>query len=180
MMPLCRTALYWLATCHRRVGQPDEAAELERQAASAATHPGGCPCLEAARRDADAIAYRVGQQAASRAGRRDPTTAILFNAMAAEQARQKLILEDLVIPGLDVLRPEWITADVGRLARAIHQDRLLGADLGVLADALEEAGCTGWHVLGHLRGPGPHHHGCWVIGLVLHAALSYAPAHPAD
>jgi len=39
--------------------------------------------------------------------------------------------------------------------------------LPVLADALEEAGCTDQTILDHLRGPGPHGRGCWVIDLLL-------------
>jgi hypothetical protein len=35
--------------------------------------------------------------------------------------------------------------------------------LGVLADALEEAGCADEAMLGHLRGPGPHVAGCWAV-----------------
>jgi hypothetical protein len=39
--------------------------------------------------------------------------------------------------------------------------------LAVLAEALEEAGCTDPAVLGHLRGPGPHVRGGWPVNLVL-------------
>jgi hypothetical protein len=36
----------------------------------------------------------------------------------------------------------------------------------VLADALEEAGCDDAYLLSHLRGPGPHAKGCFVIDLL--------------
>jgi hypothetical protein len=39
--------------------------------------------------------------------------------------------------------------------------------LPVLADALEDAGCTDQALLGHLRRPGPHARGCWAISLIL-------------
>jgi hypothetical protein len=39
--------------------------------------------------------------------------------------------------------------------------------LPVLADALEEAGCTNADILDHLRGPGPHARGCWAVDLLL-------------
>lgn len=39
--------------------------------------------------------------------------------------------------------------------------------LAVLADALEEAGCTDEVILRHLRGPGPHVRGCHVLDLLL-------------
>jgi hypothetical protein len=41
------------------------------------------------------------------------------------------------------------------------------AALPVLADAVEEAGCTNSEMLSHCRGPGPHFRGCWVIDLLL-------------
>jgi hypothetical protein len=39
--------------------------------------------------------------------------------------------------------------------------------LPVLADALEDAGCESGDLLRHLRGPGPHVRGCWVVDLIL-------------
>ena len=39
--------------------------------------------------------------------------------------------------------------------------------LTVLADALEEAGCTNADILLHLRSPGPHVRGCWALDLIL-------------
>jgi hypothetical protein len=39
--------------------------------------------------------------------------------------------------------------------------------LGVLADSLEDAGCTDDTLLGHLRSTGPHVRGCWAVDLVL-------------
>jgi hypothetical protein len=38
--------------------------------------------------------------------------------------------------------------------------------LPILADALEDAGCTDAELLGHLRGPGPHVRGCWALDLI--------------
>jgi hypothetical protein len=52
------------------------------------------------------------------------------------------------------------------LAQAIYEDRAFDR-LPVLADALEDAGCTNSDLLGHLRGPGPHARGCWVLDLLL-------------
>jgi hypothetical protein len=67
----------------------------------------------------------------------------------------------------------WNDAVVVRLAQAAYDERLLPAGtldntrLAVLADALEEAGCTDADILGHLRGPGPHVRGCWPVDLCL-------------
>lgn len=60
------------------------------------------------------------------------------------------------------------TPDVLSLAQAAYEERLLPSGeldpvrLAVLADALEEAGATG-EILTHLRLPGSHVRGCWVI-----------------
>lgn len=62
---------------------------------------------------------------------------------------------------------------IGRLALAAYQERRLPdgtldpARLAVLADAMEEAGCLDADALAHLRGPGPHVRGCWVLDLIL-------------
>jgi hypothetical protein len=62
----------------------------------------------------------------------------------------------------------WNDGCVVKLAAGIYQDRDFSSDrMGVLADALEEAGLTDEDVLGHLRGPGPHCRGCWVVDLLL-------------
>jgi hypothetical protein len=59
------------------------------------------------------------------------------------------------------------------LAQAAYEHRTLPAGtleparLALLADALEEAGCTSAAVLDHCRGPGPHVRGCWVVDLIL-------------
>jgi hypothetical protein len=58
------------------------------------------------------------------------------------------------------------------LAQAAYEERNLpdgildAARLAVLADALEEAGCTDDAILAHLRTPGPHVRGCWALDLV--------------
>jgi hypothetical protein len=64
------------------------------------------------------------------------------------------------------LDPSWLTPTVKSLAKAIYEDRTF-SDLPLLADALEEAGCTSETILCHLRGPGPHVLGCWALDLLL-------------
>jgi hypothetical protein len=65
--------------------------------------------------------------------------------------------------------PGWGTPTVLGLAAAVsHEGRFADRQaLGVLADALEDAGCADAGLLGHLRGPGPHVRGCWAVGLIL-------------
>jgi hypothetical protein len=64
------------------------------------------------------------------------------------------------------LDPAWRTQTATQLATAIYDDRAFDR-LPILADALEEAGCTDADILSHLRGPGPHVRGCWVVDLLL-------------
>jgi hypothetical protein len=71
------------------------------------------------------------------------------------------------------LDPAWQTPQVVALAHAAYDHRDLPAGtldparLAVLADALEDTGCTDADLLGHLRGPGPHVRGCWAVDLLL-------------
>jgi hypothetical protein len=62
--------------------------------------------------------------------------------------------------------PAWRSGIPGRIAHAIHAEARF-EDLPILADALEEAGCTESRVLSHCRGLGPHARGCWVVDLLL-------------
>jgi hypothetical protein len=67
----------------------------------------------------------------------------------------------------------WRTPTVLALATAAYENHILPAGtleparVGVLADALEDVGCTNEAILSHCRGPGPHVRGCWVIDLLL-------------
>lgn len=74
------------------------------------------------------------------------------------------------------IEPAWLAWNdslVPRLAQAAYDDRqlpageLTGDRLLVLADALEEAGCTDAELLAHLRSPGPHVRGRRPVDLVL-------------
>jgi hypothetical protein len=62
--------------------------------------------------------------------------------------------------------PAWRTDTTVALARLMYEERDFSA-MPILADALEEAGCTYPDLLGHLRGTGPHVRGCWAVDLVL-------------
>jgi hypothetical protein len=97
---------------------------------------------------------------------------------AEESRMQVALLRDLLgnpfRPG--ALNPAWLSwhgGTIPKLAEAIYEDRVLPSGhldnhrLTVLADALEDAGCTDQDILGHCRGPGPHVRGCWVVDLVL-------------
>ena len=70
------------------------------------------------------------------------------------------------------IHPSWLTPPVMTLARGVCDERLLPTGhldpdrLAVLSDALEEAGCDDADILEHLRSPGPHVRGCWVVDLL--------------
>lgn len=58
--------------------------------------------------------------------------------------------------------PVWRSSTVLALAAGVYEERAFDR-LPILADALEEAGCSDADVLGHCRGGGPHAPGCWVL-----------------
>jgi hypothetical protein len=60
----------------------------------------------------------------------------------------------------------WNEGTVRRLADGIHDDHAFDR-LPILADALEDAGCTNEDILTHCRQPGEHVRGCWVVDLLL-------------
>jgi hypothetical protein len=67
----------------------------------------------------------------------------------------------------------WLTTTCQGLAQAAYDNPILPSGrlepdrLGILADALEEAGCTDADLLAHLRSPRPHVRGCWPVDLIL-------------
>jgi hypothetical protein len=60
----------------------------------------------------------------------------------------------------------WRTDTAVSLAKTMYDSRDFGA-MPILADALQDAGCTDDHVLNHCRGGEPHARGCWVVDTVL-------------
>jgi hypothetical protein len=59
----------------------------------------------------------------------------------------------------------WQTSTVVALAKAIYKEEAFDR-MPILADALEDAGCTNAGILNHCREPGVHVRGCWVIDLL--------------
>ncbi len=57
------------------------------------------------------------------------------------------------------------TDSVSEIARTIYDSGDFSR-LPLLADALEDAGCTDAELLGHLRGLGVHVRGCWAVDLL--------------
>jgi hypothetical protein len=96
-------------------------------------------------------------------------------AKGAEEGTQAAILRCIFANPFQpaAVDPARQTPAVGSLAQAAYDERILpsgeleSARLAVLADALEDAGCTDDAILSHLRSPGPHVRGCWALDLVL-------------
>jgi hypothetical protein len=67
----------------------------------------------------------------------------------------------------------WNDGTVVRLAQAAYDERQLPAGtldagrLGVLADAVLDAGCDDEELVRHLREPGVHVRGCWAVDAIL-------------
>jgi hypothetical protein len=64
------------------------------------------------------------------------------------------------------LHKRVLTSDVRGLAGSIYDERAFER-MGILADALEDAGCDDPRLIEHCRSPGPHVRGCWVLDLIL-------------
>jgi hypothetical protein len=89
-----------------------------------------------------------------------------------DSLRNKALLRDLFGPlpfrpvRLDSGWLTWQGGTVGHLARSIYKEGRFEC-LPVLADALEEAGCTDAALLAHCRINGGHVKGCWVLDHLL-------------
>jgi hypothetical protein len=66
-----------------------------------------------------------------------------------------------------LLDRSWLTSDVVTLARGIYDERAFDR-MPILADALQDAGCTSDEILNHCRDTNAMHvRGCWVVDLLL-------------
>jgi hypothetical protein len=67
------------------------------------------------------------------------------------------------------LDPAWLRVNdgcVAKIAQSIREEDRF-ADLPILADALEDAGCVNQDILNHCRNAGNQPHRCWVLDLIL-------------
>jgi hypothetical protein len=67
------------------------------------------------------------------------------------------------------INPEWLTWQSGtvrKVAQFIYDEHHF-QDIPILADALEEAGCTDERILAHCRSKFTHYRGCFVVDAVL-------------
>jgi hypothetical protein len=87
--------------------------------------------------------------------------------VAAQAALVREVFGNPLRPlALDPAWLAWHDGLVASAARRMYETRDF-SEMPVLADMLEDAGCTDPHVLAHCRGPGPHVHGCFLIDALL-------------
>jgi hypothetical protein len=120
-----------------------------------------------------ASAASAGREAA------DAADDAYLGAWATESQAQADLLRDLLgnpfrpSPPLPPAVLAWHDGIVVRLAQAIYDVRDMPAGtldagrLGVLADALLDAGCEDEELVRHLRQPRPHVRGCWAVDAIL-------------
>jgi hypothetical protein len=129
------------------------------------------------RRPVSGVSYHVRQAVAWHTAPAPEQRAERGELMKREAARQWIIVRDIFgnpfrpAPPIEPSLLTWQDGLVPRLAEEAYQHRLLPSGhldperLGVLADALEEAGADA-ALVAHLREPGPHWRGCQVVDLI--------------
>ncbi len=101
---------------------------------------------------------RAAAWAAGREVIRHRQTAAIRDIFGFALFRQPSLIQPAVLA--------WNDGTVRKLAQLIDDDRAFDR-LPLLADALEDAGCTDAAILSHCREPGEHVRGCWVVDLLL-------------
>jgi hypothetical protein len=148
-------------------GYRASAAQAAANAAEQLLQWGGCTRFDPAVTAAIAVGLHARQL------RRKPEEGLRAGAWAElkEQNAQCETLRELV--GNPFRRVEidasWLTWNdevIVAMTQAIYDGRAFGR-LPILADALEEAGCSDAAILDHCRQPGEHFLGCWVIDLLM-------------
>ena len=125
---------------------------------AALAHP--CRAAEAGNSAVLAIVWALGEKTAAARALRKELRAWQRNAV------RDLFGNPFRPTTLDPGWLAWNARAVPRMARDIYE-RSAFERLPLLADALEEAGCTDAALLNHLRDDGPHLRGCWALDLIL-------------
>jgi hypothetical protein len=91
-------------------------------------------------------------------GAEKPTQAALIRCIFGNPFRPR--------PANEAAWLAWNAGTIPAMAQRIYDERAFDR-LPILADALEDAGCTNEDILNHCRQPGVHARGCWVLDLLL-------------
>jgi hypothetical protein len=124
------------------------------------------------RHAATALSLEQGRQRYIPSEDREGETVLPAAALAREQAVHAELLRDVIgnpfrpVPTIEPAWLSWNDGTIPRLALSIDNERAFDR-MGILADALEEAGCTERTILEHCRGAHQHVRGCWVVDLLL-------------
>jgi hypothetical protein len=178
---LNRKYLLLACACFSRLGEliPPIARRWQERAALAAEGQYDKRTLEAEGEDADWDLLRSWQRADMEGKGRIQALVDLWTWLPekredgndayykAERKEQADILRDIIGNPFRSLKldPRWLSRPIKELAQQIYEE-LAFDRLPILADALEDAGCTDADILAHCRGPRPHVRGCWVIDLM--------------
>jgi hypothetical protein len=92
-------------------------------------------------------------------------------AKQAEELLHAHLVRDLFDPvfwpvSFDPAWRDWNDGTISKVAQAIYDEQAFDR-MPILADALEDAGCTDALLLGHCRSAPLHTRGCWLVDLVL-------------
>jgi hypothetical protein len=156
--------------------QPDSDADLE--AAASSLHPDSWHAAQGAAWNAAWHPCFMAHEPRERQRRSIPPATPLPSFEDERRSQCVLVREIFGSPfqAAPTLAPSllhWNGGAVVQLAQAAYAERMMPeghldpARLGVLADALEEAGCDAPEILAHLRAPGPHWRGCWCLDIIL-------------
>ncbi len=122
-------------------------------------------------RQAARLAY-LSAQVAAFVTEESSRTAVRFAAQLVPPAKQVEVLRCICgtliyhPAPLDPVLLTWHSSLLVSMAQRMYDTRDRG-DMPILADALEEAGCTNADILNHCRQSGEHGRGCWVVDLIL-------------
>jgi len=125
--------------------------------ASAAAQAACITCLHDPAKAADSIAGVSGTAAGA--------TKADFRAFRCRLLRCLFGNPFRPLPAVDPSWLAWNGGTVAKLAQTIYEERRF-ADLPILADALEEAGCADATIMTHCRTQMEHVRGCWVVDLL--------------
>jgi hypothetical protein len=81
------------------------------------------------------------------------------------------LLRDIIDPFWIWPKTSWISSNVYAIAKGIYDDRAYG-NLSILADAIEESGCSDSYIINHCRESRTHVRGCHVLDLILRNGIT--------
>lgn len=124
--------------------------------------------LNPARETVRAIGTAVAVRASETPGSYETWLTELRSTIHKFKSRQVSLVRDIFNnPFCPIsLDPDLLNENVLAIAEAIYEERSF-EEIPVLADALEEAGCTDEEILEHCRDGKEHVLGCWVVDSIL-------------